>query len=222
MLGPHRSRLLLALSSTLLFACGSTVSTAHPMPPAGVVVASPMLYRLPVLGTWEVQRTHVGNTRDQAYAFDMFMPAPDGKPYKNSGKANTDWPAYGQPVVADGPGVIAIAVDGIPDNTPGAVNAYDQHGNYVVIDHQNGEFSLVAHLIPGSLRVRVGQAVTAGTELGRCGNSGQTTNPHVHWQVMDSAMASSARPVLQRYLSYDRNGQPYSGMPDRGDHITFR
>jgi murein DD-endopeptidase MepM/ murein hydrolase activator NlpD len=169
-----------------------------------------------------VQRTHVNNPRDQAYAFDMFMPTPEGRPFTANGKRNTDWPSYGQPVVADAPGVVAIAVDGIPDNDPGVVNTYDQHGNYVVIDHRNSEFSLVAHLIPGSLRVRLGQYVDAGVEIGRCGNSGHTTNPHVHWQVMDNANASIAHAVLQRYLPYERNGQMYNGMPDRGDVIIAR
>jgi murein DD-endopeptidase MepM/ murein hydrolase activator NlpD len=190
--------------------------------PASAGRGGTLYYRLPINGMWRVQRTHVGNTHDQAYAFDMFMPAPNGSPFTGDGKRNSDWPAYGQPVVADAPGVVAIAVDGIPDNLPGVVNAYDQHGNYVVIDHQNGEFSLVAHLIPGTLRVRPGQYVNAGAELGRCGNSGQTTNPHVHWQVMDNPNATIARPVLQRYLPYERNGQPYNGMPDRNDTIMAR
>src|SRR5262249_39466976 len=121
--------LLLTLSTALLAACGSTAAPLPPRPlpmPAGAVMGSPLLYRLPVMGTWQVQPTHTGNTHDQAYAFDMFMPGSDGKPFSGNGKSNTDWPAYGQPVVADAPGVVVIAVDGIPDNAPGVVNAYDQ------------------------------------------------------------------------------------------------
>lgn len=227
----HRQQpaLALLLASLLLPACGAKQpdpqlpNSAWPTSlPAGVSKSATLYYRLPVVGLWRVQRTHVGNTHDQAYAFDMYMPTPNGRPFTGNGKSNTDWPAYGQPVVADAPGVVVIAVDGIPDNIPGVVNAYDQHGNYVVIDHQNGEFSLVAHLVPGTLRVRPGQYVNAGSELGRCGNSGQTTNPHVHWQVMDNPNATIARPVLQRYLPYERNGQPYNGMPDQNDTIMAR
>lgn len=221
-----QTSLLFAALPFLLVGCGAKQTAAES--PAGYYSMAPLppgtilLYHLPVVGTWKVQRTHVGNQGDQAYAFDMFMPTPDGKAHTGDGKRNTDWPTYGQPIVADAPGVVTIAVDGIPDNEPGTVNAYDQHGNYVVIDHRNGEFSLMAHLTPGSLRVRAGQFVNTGTELGRCGNSGQTTNPHLHWQVMDNANASRARPVLQRYLPYERNGQMYNGMPDRGDTITAR
>jgi murein DD-endopeptidase MepM/ murein hydrolase activator NlpD len=225
---PLPSLLIAAVASILLLACGGAAQSP-PAAPVGYYPASippaagtALLYRLPVVGTWRVQRTHVGNTRDQAYAFDMYMPNSSGKAYSGDGKRNTDWPAYGQPIVADAPGVIAIAADGIPDNEPGIVNTYDQHGNYVVIDHRNGEFSLMAHLIPGSLRVRLGQSVNTGEELGRCGNSGRTTNPHLHWQVMDNANASIANAILQRYLPYDRNGQMYNGMPDRHDLITAR
>jgi murein DD-endopeptidase MepM/ murein hydrolase activator NlpD len=220
------SLLVAAFSSTFLIACSSASQSSPQAPvgyyPAAIAPGTVLLYRLPVVGTWRVQRTHVGHVRDQAYAFDMYMPNSDGKSHSGNGKRNTDWPSYGQPIVADAPGVIAIAVDGIPDNEPGIVNSYDQHGNYVVIDHRNGEFSLMAHLIPGSLRVRPGQYVNAGAELGRCGNSGQTTNPHLHWQVMDNANASIARGILQRYLPYERNGQMYNSMPDRGDVITAR
>ncbi len=224
-----RSRSLPVVASLFLAACGSTQAepqvpdTSWPAPlPAAAASGGVLYYRLPVVGMWRVQRTHIGHPHDQAYAFDMYMPTPEGRAYTGNGKRNADWPAYNQPVVADAPGVVVIAVDGIPDNMPGVVNSYDQHGNYVVIDHQNGEFSLMAHLIPGSLRVRAGQYVKAGVELGRCGNSGQSTNPHLHWQVMDNANATIARAVLPRYLPYARNGQPYNGMPDRGDTILAR
>jgi murein DD-endopeptidase MepM/ murein hydrolase activator NlpD len=223
---PLPSLLVAVFSSIHLTACGGA-SQKPPEAPAGYYAAplaagAALLYRLPVVGTWRVQRTHVGNSRDQAYAFDMYMPTPEGKAYSGAGRRNIDYPAYGQPIVADAPGVVVIAVDGIPDNEPGVVNSYDQHGNYVVIDHRNGEFSLMAHLSPGSLRVRPGQYVNTGAELGLCGNSGHTTNPHLHWQVMDNANASIARAVLQRYQPYQRNGQMYNGMPDRGDSITAR
>jgi len=140
---------------------------------------------------------------------------PDGRPSGN--QENSAYPCYNQPVVADAPGIVVIAVDGVPDNVPGTTNGYDQHGNYVVIDHQNGEFSLMAHLIPGSLKVRVGTPVQAGSELGRCGNSGNSTMPHIHWQVMDNANANQARGLQPRLTPYNRNGNPSTDMPDKKD-----
>jgi murein DD-endopeptidase MepM/ murein hydrolase activator NlpD len=60
---------------------------------------------------------------------------------------------------------------------PGAGNPA---GNHVVLDHGNGEFSLLAHLQKGSLRVKAGDTVKAGQPLGLCGNSGNTSEPHLH------------------------------------------
>jgi murein DD-endopeptidase MepM/ murein hydrolase activator NlpD len=221
-----RARLafLLLLAPLFVVAC-TRPEPAYPGVPIILQLGPPGIiagYRLPFNGRWLIQRTHYGNPHDQAYAIDIVLPTAEGKVANGNGKKNTDYPAYGQPILADAQGIIAIAVDGIPDNAPGVVNSYDQHGNYVVIDHQNGEFSLMAHLIPSTVRVHPGQVVAAGTELGRCGNSGHTTNPHVHWQVMTSAYATQARAVQQRYLPYDRNGQTTTAMPDAGDFITPR
>jgi murein DD-endopeptidase MepM/ murein hydrolase activator NlpD len=170
------------------------------------------------MGLWRVHRTHYGAKNDQAYALDLVAHGDDTRARKGR-PSNADFPSYGKPVVADAPGVVVIAVDGVPDNEPGVVNKYDMHGNFVVIDHENGEFSLMAHLIPGTLTVRPGQRVEAGSQLGLCGNSGHTTIPHLHWQVMNHANASLAQGVPPRYLPYERNGDTTEALPDRGDTV---
>jgi hypothetical protein len=58
-------------------------------------------------------------------------------------------------------------------------------GNYVVIDHGQGEFSLYAHLKPGSVRVKTGDQVKAGNVIGKLGSSGNSTEPHLHFQITD-------------------------------------
>ena len=59
-------------------------------------------------------------------------------------------------------------------------------GNYVVLDHGNGVFSLYAHLQPGSIRVKAGERVLVGTTLAKLGSSGNSTEPHLHFQVCDA------------------------------------
>jgi murein DD-endopeptidase MepM/ murein hydrolase activator NlpD len=54
-----------------------------------------------------------------------------------------------------------------------------------MLDHGNGEYSLYAHLQPGRVKVRVGQAVKAGDVLGQLGSSGNSTEPHLHFHVCD-------------------------------------
>ena len=58
-------------------------------------------------------------------------------------------------------------------------------GNHIVEDFGDGRYALYAHLIPGSLRVHVGDVVVQGEVLGRLGNSGNSTQPHLHFHVMD-------------------------------------
>lgn len=187
-------------------------------PPPGSPAAIPAYsggYRLPFDGRWKVHRTHYDLANDQAYAVDLVVDAS----HPRRGGENRDYPSYGSPIVADGPGVVSVAVDGVPDNQPGVLNTYNAHGNYVVIDHRNGEFSLFAHLSPGTVRVRAGQLVGMGQELGRCGNSGNTTMPHLHWQVMDAPQPHLARARPIRLLEYEKNGERTMGRLERGDSI---
>lgn len=212
------SLLALAFSTSLLAACGG--SAPPPNVPAGQYAprASAVSYRLPVQGNWRVHRTHYGSRSDQAYALDLVL----DEDLPKGSRVNSEYPSYNQPIVADAPGIVVTAVDGVPDNVPGVVNKYDMHGNYVVIDHQNGEFSLMAHLIPGSLKVRPGQPVNAGSEIGRCGNTGHSTMPHLHWQVMTNANANVAQGIPPRLLPYERNGAPSVELPQRGDKLVVR
>ena len=193
---------------------------AQALPPPPPVPGAPLVYyRFPFLGKWRVQRTHYGAPQaDQTWALDLVPVGKVAKQGKGESRSNSDYPCYGVPVLADAPGVIVIAVDGIPENVPGGPkNGYDQHGNYVVIDHQNGEYSLMAHLIPGSLKVRPGTFVQAGQELGRCGNSGLSDFPHIHWQVMDNMNAFAARGVQPRFAPFTCNGKPSVDPPQGRD-----
>ncbi|HRI66213.1 MAG TPA: M23 family metallopeptidase [Polyangium sp.] len=209
-------------SATFVSACGGEAAPPLLKFPRANTVAQPgaLQYRLPVVGNWKVHRTHYGATNDQAYALDLVVDIPYGRGFGGPLRVNTDFPSYNQPVVADAPGVVVIAVDGVPENLPTVVNRYDMHGNFVVIDHRNGEFSLFAHIIPGSLKVRPGMAVAAGMEIGRCGNSGHSTMPHLHWQVMSSANASGAIGIPPRYAPYQRNGVLTTELPQKSDRVA--
>jgi murein DD-endopeptidase MepM/ murein hydrolase activator NlpD len=70
-------------------------------------------------------------------------------------------------------------------------------GNHVIIDHGNHEYSLYAHMQPGSVRVRAGESVAAGALLGRLGSSGNSTEPHLHFQLCagSSALQCNGMPV---------------------------
>ena len=86
---------------------------------------------------------------------------------------------YGAPVSSPCAGNVVEARDGLPDNAIGATNTEEASGNHVVIACQGLEIVL-AHFRPGSVKVAPGDAVTAGQVIGETGNSGNSSEPHLH------------------------------------------
>jgi len=144
----------------------------------------------------------------EEFALDVAKLGGDGLSHKGDGTRFEDYYAYGAEVLAAADGrVISMATDQ-PEN-PAAMQrpnesqeAYfarlqtDQAsrlaegtpgiaGNYVMIDHGKNEYSLYAHLQPGSVRVQVGDQVKAGDVIGKIGSSGNSTEPHLHFHVCD-------------------------------------
>ncbi|MDQ1539056.1 MAG: hypothetical protein QOE58_3449 [Actinomycetota bacterium] len=78
-------------------------------------------------------------------------------------------------------------------------------GNHVIIGLESGEFVALCHLQHGSIRVSVGQSVAVGDEMGQCGNSGNSTEPHVHVQSMDAIDLQDARAIP---ISFQGKGLP--------------
>lgn len=79
-------------------------------------------------------------------------------------------------------------------------------GNHVVVARDDGACVAVAHLRAGSVRVRVGQVVAAGEQVGACGCSGNATEPHVHLQAMDGPDPARARGLPLAFASYRERG----------------
>lgn len=124
---------------------------------------------------------------------------------------NTDLAGFGRELIAPAAGTVVSARGDRPDQpVPGESNP-DYHvpefrgagdpGNHVVIDHGNSEFTLIAHLMAGSLRVAAGQRVTQGQTVGRLGNSGDSFAPHVHVQLMDGPRWEFANSLPCRFLN---------------------
>jgi hypothetical protein len=117
-----------------------------------------------------------------------------------------NWAGYGEPVFAVAGGVVVATGDGLPDQPPGqlpdpaTITLQTVDGNHVVIDIGRGLFVFYAHLKKGSLTVKTGDRVPAGKELGRLGNSGNTSAPHLHLQVMNgpSPLGSTGLPYVHR------------------------
>lgn len=127
----------------------------------------------------------------QRFAIDFLQLDSTGSSHHGDPAKNENYYAYGTQLMAVADGVIAATKDSIPQNIPGAnsravpITMTTVGGNYVAIDIGSGRYALYAHLQPGSLRVKVGDHVKRGQVIALLGNSGNSTEPHVHFQIAD-------------------------------------
>lgn len=150
------------------------------------------------------------------FANDLFLIDARGAFYPGEGQTREDWFGYGAPVYAPGAGRVVRVVNTIPENTieKGTVvyakevspdNPQSFGGNVVVIDHQNGEFSLIAHLKHGSVTVREGEQVTQGQYLGQMGLSGDSPEVHIHYQLQDGPDFLNSQNLPAYFRSFRRH-----------------
>lgn len=140
----------------------------------------------------------------QRFAIDYVKITPDGHTHTGDLKKNRNYLCYGSDVLAVADGKIVAIKDAIPENTPDPVaRAVDitmetAGGNFVALEIGYNRYALYGHLIPGSLKVKIGDSVKRGQVLGRLGNSGNSTEPHLHFQIADapSFLAANGLPYL--------------------------
>lgn len=174
-------------------------------------------------GATEEQNYHV-NTRNQRRAVDLVILDAEGKSHRGDGKVNEDYYCYGKEVLAPVDGTIITVIDGVPDNAPGSMNSYSAVGNCIIIEHAAREFSVLAHLQPHTVKVKPGDKVKTGQLLGQCGNSGNSSEPHLHLHLQNTAALQDGTgftPYFQK-VRVTREGkttleQEYT--PVRGDRI---
>ena len=220
------------LAITLVFAArgriaGGLVQERKPLPPdphAGYRQYTRL--RLPFDGTWwvfwggatERQNYHV-IAPDQRHAWDILVWR-NGGTHRGDGKRLTDYWAFGRPILSPAPARVIEAVDGLPDNVPGNMDPQHAAGNHVVLDLGHGEYALIAHLRHGSVVVNVGDRVRTGQLLGRCGNSGNTSEPHVHFHVQDGPTLFRAKGLPVEFSDYAADGRHVAhGIPLQGQFV---
>jgi hypothetical protein len=168
-----------------------------------------MNYILPVAGEWRVfnggvtkETSHSWSIPSQRFAYDLVKYGQNGRSFDGDGRRFEDYFCFGAPIFAPAAGVVIKARDGIRDAPHVGTFWMDWltrniTGNSVLIKHADGEHCLLAHLKRGTVKVKVGETVKQGQEIGRCGHSGNSTEPHLHFQFQDgkSFYFSSGLPV---------------------------
>jgi len=146
----------------------------------------------------------------QHFAYDIVGLSDDYGLVKNEGAANEDFFCWGREILAPAAGTIVYVRDDIPDNVrPGIIETASLikiadpmnaiAGNNIIIDHGNGEYSLLGHLQFGSIRVKTGDHVEQGETLGRLGNSGNSDGPHLHYHLMAGPIVFQSDPLPARF-----------------------
>lgn len=125
----------------------------------------------------------------QRFAIDFFMLDDRMRAWSGDPSKITSYFSYRQSVIAAAPGVVVDSEDGLPNNTalpnPPPIPPIDQTvGNHVTVQIGPGLYVLYAHLDPRSVKVHIGEKVTRGQLLGLIGTSGNSTTPHLHFQIM--------------------------------------
>ncbi|MEU6877742.1 M23 family metallopeptidase [Streptomyces sp. NPDC046712] len=221
-----------ALGITLARTAGRRVAAA---PRATVEVAPPVTGRWSALNS-PADRTPSHGTHQfgQTYAIDIVeedeaRPRPSFARLWPVFRRSEDFPGFGAPLLAVADATVVHAEDGQRDHLSrnsllalvylmlvestvrGLSGARRVTGNHLVLDLGDGTYAMYAHLKRGSLTVRAGDRVVTGQELARCGNSGNSTEPHVHFQLMDGPDLDTAQgiPFTWRGVGVPGNGETF-------------
>lgn len=156
----------------------------------------------------------------QKNAFDIVVTNDKGKSFKTDGKTNEDYYAFGKELYAPCDGEVVLVVDGVKDNKPGVLNPIYVPGNTVIIKTSNNEYLFFAHFKQHSIKVTEGEKVKQGQLLGLCGNSGNSSEPHLHFHIQNVEDMNVATGVKCYFDGIIVNGQlKHDYSPIKGDKI---
>lgn len=171
-------------------------------------------------------------TNPTRYGYDFSVADENGSIFRNKGERNEDWLGFGTLVLAPASGVVKKIRNTVDDNILGQkmfdfrlvfqdIKAF--YGNYIIIDHQNGEYSLLLHLKKGSVSVKVGDKIKQGPPIAQMGISGDSEYVHLHYQLQNAIEVNNE--TLPSYFSRFRwwHGKTFSliksGTMETGDFV---
>ncbi|MDP3915763.1 MAG: urea transporter [Bacteroidota bacterium] len=173
----------------------------------------PVPASLPFFGEWEISQGHNGEHTHKGawrHAWDFIVTDKNGKQYKGSGDFPEDYFCFGKAITAPFEGTVVEVINSIADNIIGDVDTKNNWGNTVILKHSDDIYSKLSHLKYHSVEVKEGDRVKQGQLLGKCGNSGRSPYPHLHFQFQPTPYIGS--PTLD---------YPFGHYLLKGDKYTF-
>jgi murein DD-endopeptidase MepM/ murein hydrolase activator NlpD len=162
--------------------------------------------------------------QSKTFAIDFLAVNAQGIGHSGDGSKLDQYPYYGTDILAAKGGKVVEVVTDLPDQIPNqdpvGTTLETAAGNNVIIDMGNGQYALYAHLKPYSVTVHVGDVVADGQKLGLLGNSGNTTGPHLHFQVMDRLSVLKANGLPFVFDSFVLAGTVTDSVDGMGNNFS--
>jgi len=172
-----------------------------------------------VWGGRTLEENYHSSLGDQRFAFDVVQ-FENGSTFRGNGSRNEDYHCHGDTLYAPGDGRIVAMAHSVAENKPGETNTNQLFGNYVIIDHGNEEYSVLAHFIKNSIAVGDGDLVTKGQAIGLTGNSGNSTEPHLHYHLQNRPSIGQGEGLPAQFREYYADdGFVLIGEPKRNQTI---
>jgi murein DD-endopeptidase MepM/ murein hydrolase activator NlpD len=168
------------------------------------------------------------------YAYDLVNINAKGEMYQGDPFRIENWFVFNKPVYAPAAGTVVDIQNDVPDNEFDKKNVTHSKlfnltdpsilGNYVIIDNGDGEFTALLHMEKGSIKVKAGDAVAQGQQVGNVGFSGDATVPHLHVALMRGPKVMASEGVPSYFINYklyhgNHVSEVKKGRIDSGDII---
>jgi murein DD-endopeptidase MepM/ murein hydrolase activator NlpD len=164
----------------------------------------------------------------QRFAIDFVQLREDGRTFTGDAKDNRNYRCYGAEALAVADATVVAVKDGIPENIPGInsravpITLETIGGNYVILDLGDGRYAFYAHLQPGKIRVKQGDKVRRGQTLGLVGNSGNSTEPHLHFHISDAGSPLGSEGLPYALTSFESQGKGWGWKPSDPKYTRIR
>lgn len=198
---------------------------------SGQEIPSEIVYSLPFQGEWLVvnggvnkELSHSWELNSQRYAYDFVMIDSEMNSFLGDSKTLTSYYCYGKDILSPADGKVIKVYDKckeseiMPNHTTDPL-IRDIRGNYIVIQHAKNEYSVLAHLKRGSITVKEGEIVKRLQKIAQCGNSGNTSEPHLHFQIQNGKSFFYSEGKKIRFGEICRVNQPNYEKFDSRDII---
>lgn len=170
-------------------------------------------------------------TNPSRYSLDFCKVNDSGTMFTGDPSVNKNWLGFGEDLYATADGVVVAVIDSMKDNhitieSDMKVEPKAIYGNYIVIDHLNGEYSMYGHIKNGSGKVRPGQKVKRGQVIAAIGASGSSLMPHLHYELVSSNdyfKAESLPVYFQNFFKVRGSTKIFfkRGMLDSGELLLY-